>query len=89
MSKTIEKMTDEEYESYAKERQELDNKICHKSLLINLIDENTTVCPYCDSEFGGITEIREKLLQMMRDYNKFTGRKYYLAHIEGDKKWEL
>jgi len=87
--KSIPNMNDEEYETYAKERQELDKKVMHKSLLIGVIDKNTTICPYCDSEFGGITEIREKLLELMREYNKLVGREYYIAHVEGNKKWEL
>ena len=83
-------MTNKEYETHVKELHELDNKICHKSLLIGIIDENTTVCPYCDNEFSGMSEIREKLLQLMRDYNKFAGKKkYYIAHIEGNEKWEI
>jgi len=88
MSK-IADMTEEEYKTYNNELQKLDKWITHKSLLIGVIDENTTICPYCDGEFGGIMEIRKKLLQLMEKYNKFVGRKYYVAHIEGNKKWEL
>ena len=88
MSKNIPNMSDEEYEAFWSKADKLERAIDHKSLLINVIG-NGTVCPYCDSKISGLEEIREKLLQMMRDYNKLVGRKYYIAHVEDNKKWEL
>lgn len=88
MSKKIEKMTDEEYENYSSERQRLDKEIMNTSLLLNEIKIEHE-CPFCHSNIGTINEIRDKHIQDMQGYNKFTGHKYYIAHIEGKRKWEI
>ena len=81
--------SDEEFEVFAKERNRLENLISNKSLLIGVLNEDCKCCPYCDNDIDGKEGLREKLLQMMREYNDFIGRKCYVSHIEGNNEWKV
>lgn len=81
-------MTNKEYEDYSLERLVLEKEIDHTSLLMNTIHEEGK-CPFCHSNIESMDEIREKHLQKMREFNEFVGRKHYVAHIEGNQRWEI
>jgi len=81
-------MSDEEYEAFSRKRMELDAEISKTSLLLSEMKEDGK-CPYCHSDIATKDEIREGHIQQMREYNRLSGHKYYIAHIEGKKRWEI
>ena len=81
-------MNDEEYENYCKEDLRLEKEITNISLLMNRIHTDGK-CPFCHSSIKSLDEIREELLQKMREYNKLRGYQYYKAHIECNKEWKV
>ena len=82
------RMNNKEYDEYTHKSIELTKEIDNTSLLMTNIHIEGK-CPFCHNNIDSIDKLRERHIKNMQEYNKHTGNHYYVAHIEGSKRWDI